>query len=76
MTGKETLRERGVAVRQYEDSDALAWVADFGPDSDGSVDVVGDTAIVVVDGEQYELPVEANARAYMSNGVLTVEVTE
>jgi len=51
-------------------------VADFGPDaSDASVDVVEDTAIVITDGEQFdiELP-ESTERALMRNGVLTIEL--
>jgi len=61
-------------VRQYEYDDASVLVADFGP-AEGSVDVVDGTAIIVVDGEQFEFDVPAGeARATMNNGVVTVEV--
>jgi hypothetical protein len=61
-------------VSRYEDDGAVVLAADFGPGADASVDVVGDTVITVVDGEQYELDVEGDARAFISNGVLTIEV--
>jgi hypothetical protein len=61
-------------VSRYEDGDNVVVAADFGAGADASVDVVGDTVITVVDGEQYELDVEGDARAFISNGVLTIEV--
>jgi hypothetical protein len=61
-------------VRHYEYDDESVLVADFGP-TEGSVDVVDGTAIVVVDGEQFEFDVPTGeARATMNNGVVTVEV--
>jgi uncharacterized protein YraI len=61
-------------VRQYEYDDETVFVADFGP-VEGGVDVVGGTAIVVVDDEQYEYEVpEGASRAIMNNGIVTVEV--
>lgn len=61
-------------VRHYEYGDEELLVADFGH-TEGSVDLVDDTAIVIVDDEQYELDVPVNAsRGIMNNGIVTVEV--
>jgi hypothetical protein len=63
----------GIA-RTYEYEDETVLVADFG-DTDGHVDVVDETAIVVVDDEQYEFEIPAGAsRAIMNNGIVTIEV--
>ena len=63
-------------VREYEYGDATVVAVDFGVE--GTVDLTGDTLIVVLeDGQQFELelPVDGtNATAFMNNGVLTVEV--
>ena len=63
-----------VAVRRYEYDDGAVLAADFGPAGEAAVDVLGDTVIVVIDGEQHELDVEGDANAFINNGVLTVEV--
>ena len=63
-------------VRQYEYERESVVVADFGG-IDGSVDVVDETAIVVVDGKHHEFEVPAGAsRAVMNNGVVTVELED
>ncbi|MFB6084301.1 MAG: hypothetical protein ABEJ94_08665 [Halorientalis sp.] len=64
-----------VGRREYEDGSVL-FVADLGVGREASVDVVGDTAIVVAGDEQYEFDVEdgEDAQAFIKNGVLTVEV--
>ncbi len=76
MELKRFAREGERFVREYEYSDGTVVAADLG--ADGTVDVAGDTVIVVLeDGQQFELelPVDAaNATAFMNNGVLTVEV--
>ncbi|WP_181686047.1 DUF7127 family protein [Halorhabdus salina] len=62
-------------IRRFDYDDATTFVADLG---DGAaVDVVGDTAIVVTDGRQYDLslPENQDATAFMKNGVLTIEVS-
>ncbi|SEN83731.1 hypothetical protein SAMN05216388_1005168 [Halorientalis persicus] len=77
MTGQEQFRaEEGPVGRREYDDGAVVFVADVGVGRDTSVDLVGDTAIVVADGEQYEFDVEngEDAQAFMKNGVLTVEV--
>ena len=65
----------GAIVRTLEDDDRSAIVVDFGTDaSDVSIDVVGDTAIAVMNGEQFEfeLPPEASDVS-VNNGVLTIQ---
>jgi hypothetical protein len=64
------------AGRRYERDGRAGLVVDFGAGAEGSVDLVGDTAIVVVGDDQYEFEVPAGVttRASMNNGVLTVEV--
>jgi hypothetical protein len=61
-------------VSRYEDDGSVVLAADFGPAADVSVDIVGDTVIAVVDGDQHELQIQGDARAVISNGVLTIEV--
>lgn len=65
-----------VAVRRYEYDDGVVLAADFGPSREAAVDVVDDTVIVVTDDDQYELEVEGGANAFISNGVLTIEVEQ
>lgn len=64
-------------LRRYEYDDAVVLAADIGITGDATVDVVDDTAIVVVEGEQYDFEIPAgDARAFIRNGVLTVEMSE
>lgn len=68
-------RREDAIARQYDYEDRTVFVADLGPGRDGSIDLLEGTAIVVVGDEQYEFDVpEGEARASMSNGVVTVEV--
>lgn len=68
-------RRDDAVARRYEFDDQAVFVADFGAATDGTLDVVGDTAIVVVEDEQYEFELpEGAARTSMNNGVVTVEV--
>lgn len=67
--------ERGgvsIGRRDYDDETVIA--VDFGPTNDEpAVDVVGDTAIVVVDGTQFEFDVPADAdEVVVNDGVLTI----
>jgi hypothetical protein len=70
------LKELGddVGLSRHEYDDEVVFAADFGPEHDASVDVLDDTVIVVVGDEQYELEIEEGARAFIKNGVLTIEV--
>ncbi|SFR30585.1 MULTISPECIES: Hsp20/alpha crystallin family protein [Halorubrum] len=69
----------GALLRRYEYDDAWIVAADLGvDDEDVSVDTVGETAIVVVEGpeepveSEFDLPGTA-ASAAVNNGVITVE---
>jgi hypothetical protein len=74
MTIKEQFATRDVEVRQFDYGDSSVLAADFGAAASSSVDVVGDTVIVIVDDEQYEIEVDDGAETAMNNGVLTIEV--
>ncbi|QCC52051.1 DUF7127 family protein [Halapricum salinum] len=65
-----------VPVRQYEYEESLVLAADLGV-TEASAEIVGDTVIVVAGDEQYDLtvPEGEDARAFIKNGVLTVEVS-
>jgi hypothetical protein len=65
----------GRFARQYVYDDAVVVAADMGT-TDASVDVLGDTVIVVhPDGEQFELTMPSEpTRAFMKNGILTIEM--
>lgn len=66
-------QDGSVRTRTYDDGSVI--VADFGADAgDLSVDVVGDTVIVVADDRQveFELP-EGADEISVNNGVLTIE---
>lgn len=66
-------------IRRVETGDHDRVVIDLGAGADGvSTDVVDDTVIVVgSDDEQYEFDLpSAEARTFIKNGVLTIEVSE
>lgn len=67
-------------IREYQTDDERTYVIDFGTKSpDLQVDVVDDTLIVIDDAadDHYELSLPAGeARTFMQNGVLTLEVKE
>lgn len=74
----ERLREvdqQEAIIREYEYDDATTITVDFGPEaSDISVDIVDGTAIVVVDGEQFEFELSDDTdKIATKNGVLTIE---
>lgn len=74
MSLKEKLTAEGLDVRRRDRAEAVEFVADLGPGTDASVDVVGDTVIVVSDDEQYEITGVDGASASITNGVLTIDV--
>lgn len=76
MDIKSTLREQGIETHRFEYDDLTTFVVDFGVQSDATVDTVGDTAIVVVDGQQYDIDIDEGSQVFMNNGVLTIEVRE
>ena len=64
-----------IAVSQFESEDGEGLVVDFGPCARSEVDIVGETVIVVLDDEQHEFELDTeNAQAFITNGVLTIEV--
>ena len=73
MNAKKQL-DNDVSLSRYEYEDGVTLAADIGPARDADVDVLDDTVIVVVDGEQYDLSVDGDAEAFIKNGVLTIEV--
>jgi hypothetical protein len=74
MELKEPFVDQGLAVQRAEYEERIELVVDFGRGADPSVDVVGDTVIVIAGGEQYETEVSGDAQVFISNGVLTIEV--
>ncbi|WP_290813408.1 Hsp20/alpha crystallin family protein [Halovivax sp.] len=78
MTLEQLTADQDAVVRHYEYDDGAVVAVDFGPAStDASVDVVDDTAIVVVGERQYDidLPADAgDAHTFIKNGVLTIDV--
>ena len=76
MNLQEKLEQRGIEVTRRDRGDHHELIADFGPSTDISVDVVDDTVIVVAEEETYDLEVDGSAQAFIKNGVLTIEVTE
>jgi hypothetical protein len=81
MNGHSQFVENEGPVSQYEyDDGTVVFAADVGPGRTATVDVVGDTVIVVAGDEQYEFSLPGDdsapvdAEAFMRNGVLTVEV--
>jgi len=63
-------------LRRYEYDDEVVLAADLGVVDNASVDIVDGTAIVVVDNQQYDFEVPGpDARAFIHNGVLSIEMT-
>ncbi|UPV74699.1 hypothetical protein M0R89_01185 [Halorussus limi] len=79
MSLKHITERDDVFTRRYEYEDAEVLAADLGVTGDASVDVLDDTAIVVFDGDEetqqveFQLP-DGGAEAFITNGVLTIEV--
>lgn len=67
--------QQGAVVREYEDDHATTIAVDFGPKTGKiSVDIVDDTAIVVVENDQFEFELpDSVEEVSANNGVLTIE---
>lgn len=64
-----------IARRDYEGEHVIA--IDFGPDVEASVDVLGDTAIVVAGDRQFEFEVPAETTEIITNdGILLLKSQE
>jgi hypothetical protein len=74
MNPKQQLEQQGVEMRRVEYDDQTELVADLGPAGESSVELVDETVIAVTGDDQYEVDVEGEADAFISNGVLTIEV--
>lgn len=75
MMNNSALSE-AASLRRYEYDDAVVFAGDLGRGSGATVDVVGDTAVVAVDDDEYDLDLPAgDALAFIHNGVLTIEVS-
>lgn len=79
----ETQIPSDVPVRRYHYDGETTIVADLGVEAGAaSVDVLGDVAIVVVEGPEGErqfeidLPETGVSNTFITNGVLTIEVNE
>ena len=79
MSLKHIADRDDVFARRYDYGDEEVLVADLGVTGDASADVLDDVAIVVVedaeDTRQLELELpEGEAEAFITNGVLSIEV--
>ncbi|GAA0300765.1 DUF7127 family protein [Halarchaeum salinum] len=80
MRPQNTLTDQRGLVERYDYGDETVVVADTSfADDRVSVDVVDGTAIVVVEGDEdaqheIDLPEGEVARAFIKNGIVTVEV--
>ena len=79
MSQKHIAERDDVFARRYDYDDEEVLVADLGVSGEASVDVLEDVAIVVFEDEgesrqmELELP-DGEAEAFITNGVLTIEV--
>jgi hypothetical protein len=79
MSLKRISETDDVFTRRYEYDDEAVVAADLGVSGEATVDVLGDVAIVVFENEdgseqvELELP-DGEAEAFITNGVLTIEV--
>lgn len=74
MTAYETIDAGGDRVRTLSDDDTETVVVDLGPAVTGTVSVRPDRVTVETATDRYELSVEtAPERAYLNNGILTIE---
>lgn len=74
---EQLIRDETVLGRQYEYEDSTTYAFDLGAGASAAVDVIGETIVLVVDGDQqeFDLPVdETDPQAFIHNGVLTIEV--
>ena len=74
MVLKQTLNQQGLESRRVEYDSRTEYILDFGPAAEVSVDIVGNTALLVADGEQYDIELETDAQVFKNNGTVTFEV--
>ncbi|PSQ45599.1 hypothetical protein BRD15_11350 [Halobacteriales archaeon SW_6_65_15] len=79
MSLKHIAERDDVFARRYDYDDEELLAADLGVSGEATVDVLDDTVIVVFEDEdgprqlELELP-DGEAEAFITNGVLTIEV--
>ena len=79
---EHTIGGRTVHLRRFTYDDTAVVAVDFGSsasDIEPDVDIVGETAIIVIDSpdgsEQFELDLPGpDAKVFMKNGILSIEV--
>ncbi|MDZ7730177.1 MAG: Hsp20/alpha crystallin family protein [Natrialbaceae archaeon] len=79
MQFEELTHDSDQTASRFEYDDETVLAVDFGSAVDGSIDIVDETVIVVLEDDQYELELpapSAGAEAFMKNGVLTIELEE
>jgi hypothetical protein len=77
MVETQRFANRDVVARRYEYTDGDVLAFDLGAGTEGAVDVVDGSLVVVLGDDQYEtdLPEDARgAQATINNGVVTVEL--
>lgn len=74
MQLKQTLNQQGLKSRRVNYDERTEYMLDFGPAANVSVDIVDDTALLVADGEQYDIELTESAQVFMNNGVVTIKV--
>lgn len=69
--------ESDVVADRFDYDDHTVLAIDFGPTHDPTVDLVDDTAIVIVDDQQHELDLPAgDGRVDNNNGIVTITVRQ
>ena len=82
MTLEQLSHGEDAIVRRYDYDDGAVLAVDFGAaNADAAVDVVDGTLLIVLDDEQHEFDLPANAtvdhadaHTFIRNGVLTIEM--
>lgn len=77
MTAYNTVSHEAGRLRTIETENRTVVVADLGTSITGTAEVRSDSVVVTGADERYELAVETTPeRAYLNNGILTVEYGE
>lgn len=70
--------QNGGIARRYDYDDRLVFVADLGPGTETSVEIVDDTAILETpDGRRHTLEIPpGETRVFNRNGIVSIEVSQ
>lgn len=67
--------QTNVVADQFDYADHTVYAIDFGPNRDPTVDLVDDTAIVIVNDNQHEIDLPTgNGEVINNNGIVTITV--